>query len=340
MKKYNWGMVGTGWIAHEMADALNSVNGEIYAVADVNKAALEAFSKEKHIQRTFTNPDEMVNDPNVDVIYIATPHNFHYGYIMKALQAGKHVFAEKAITVNSQQLSNVKQLSEEKGLIVTEGLTLLHMPLYKKIRQLIQDGELGEIKLVQVNFGSLKDYDVRNRFFNKNLAGGALLDIGGYATAFARSFLKSQPVNVLTTVDYFETGVDEQSGIILKNLDDQLAVMALSMRAKQPKRGVISGTKGYIEIGNYPRATKAEITYTKDAHTETHDVLTAGDESLALQYEVRDMQRYIEQGHDDGEFALSFDVMNILTNVRNQWGMKYPFDQIKSEQEVADGVKS
>ncbi|MCO7175728.1 Gfo/Idh/MocA family protein [Sporolactobacillus kofuensis] len=326
MKKYNWGMVGTGWIAHEMADALNSVNGEIYAVADVNEAALKAFSEEKNVQHIFTNPDEMVNDPNVDIIYIATPHNFHYEYIMKALQAGKHVFAEKAITVNSQQLNKVKELANEKGLIVTEGLTLLHMPLYKKIKEMINSGKIGDVNLVQVNFGSLKDYDVKNRFFNKDLAGGALLDIGGYATAFARSFLKSQPVNVLSTVKYFETGVDEQSGIILKNLDDQLAVMALSMRAKQPKRGVISGTKGYIEISNYPRATKADITFTDDAHTESHEVVTAGDESLALQYEVQDMQRYIEQGHDEGEFALSCDIMNILTNVRNQWGMKYPFD--------------
>ncbi len=223
-------------------------------------------------------------------------------------------------------MNKVKELAAQKGLIVTEGLTLFHMPLYKRVKQLVQSGELGDVNLVQVNFGSLKDYDVRNRFFNKDLAGGALLDIGGYATAFVRSFLKAQPTNILTTVKYFETGVDEQSGIILKNLDDQLAVMSLSMRAKQPKRGVISGTNGYIEISNYPRATKAEITYTKDAHTESHEVLTAGDESLALQYEVQDMQRYIEQGHDDGEFALSVDIMDILTNVRNQWGMKYPFD--------------
>jgi len=327
MKTYNWGMIGTGWIAHEMADALNSVNGEIYAVADVNEAALKAFSEEKKIQRTFTNPDDLLKDPNVDIVYIATPHNFHYEYIMKALEAGKNVFAEKAITVNSRQLSNVRHLAAEKGLIVTEGLTLFHMPLYKKVKQVISDGKIGDVNLVQVNFGSLKDYDVKNRFFNKNLAGGALLDIGGYATAFARSFLKTQPVNVLTTVKYFETGVDEQSGILLKNLDDQIAVLSLSMRAKQPKRGVISGTKGYIEISNYPRATEAAITYTDDAHTESHEVITAGDASLALQYEVQDMQRYIEQGHDDGEFALSFDIMDILTNVRNQWGMKYPFDR-------------
>ncbi len=147
---------------------------------------------------------------------------------------------------------------------------------------MISDGKLGQIKLVQVNFGSLKDYDPNNRFFNKDLAGGALLDIGGYATAFARMFLSKQPESILTTVKFFETGVDEQSGIILKNTKDEMAVMALSMRAKQPKRGVISGTKGYIEISNYPRATEAQITYTASAHEERHETINAGSTSEAL----------------------------------------------------------
>lgn len=172
----------------------------------------------------------------------------------------------------------------------------------------------------------MKDYDPKNRFFNKQLAGGALLDIGGYATAFARTFLNSQPDVTLTTAKYFETGVDEQSGIILKNDDEQLAVMALSMRAKQPKRGVVSGTKGYVEIDNYPRATEAKITYTVDAHTQTTETISAGDDTKALQYEVADMQRYIDQGHDDGQLDRSHDVTHILNNVRNAWGMKYPFD--------------
>lgn len=326
MTKLNWGMIGTGWIAHEMADALNRVNGEIYAVADVNVEMLAKFAREKHIRRTFTDADAMISDPNIDVIYIATPHTFHYPYIKQALNAGKHVFAEKAITVNAKQFDEVQALAKAKGLILTEGLTLLHMPLYQKVQALIAAGKLGDIHMVQVNFGSLKDYDPQNRFFNKDLAGGALLDIGGYATAFARTFLKQQPNVSLTTVKYFPTGVDEQSGIILKTPDEQMAVMALSLRAKQPKRGVISGTKGYIEINDYPRATTAEITYTADAHTTTTETITAGNTADALVYEVQDMQRYVDQGHDDGQLALSHDVSHLMSDVRNQWGMTFPFD--------------
>ncbi len=326
MKKYNWGMIGTGWIAHEMADALNAVNGEIYAAADVNEEMLEKFAKEKHIKHTFTNPDEMIADPNIDIIYIATPHTFHYEYIKKALNANKHVFAEKAMTVNARQFDEVEKLAKEKGLILTEGFTLYHMPIYQKVLNLIKSGKLGKIKMIQVNFGSLKDYDPKNRFFNKDLAGGALLDIGGYATAFARTFLDEAPESILTTVKFFETGVDEQSGIILKNTQDQMVVMALSMRAKQPKRGVVSGTKGYVEINQYPRATTAEITYTASAHEETNETMTAGSSDDALKYEVQDMQRYIEQGHDDGQLQMSHDIAHILTSVRTSWGMKYPFD--------------
>lgn len=326
MKKYNWGIIGTGWIAHDMADALNDVNGEVYAAANYNKESLKQFAEEKHVKHTFTNPDEMITDPNIDIIYIATPHTFHYEYIKKALNAGKHVFCEKAITVNARQFDEVEKLAKEKGLILTEGFTLYHMPIYQKIKDLIADGKLGQIKMIQVNFGSLKDYDPENRFFNKDLAGGALLDIGGYATAFARTFLDEAPESILTTVKFFETGVDEQSGIILKNTKDQMAVMALSMRAKQPKRGVVSGTKGYVEINQYPRAVEADITYTASAHEESHEKIIAGNSDEALQYEVIDMQRYVEQGHDDGQLQMSHDIAHILTSVRTSWGIKYPFD--------------
>lgn len=257
--------------SHEMADALNAVNGQVYAVADVNEEMLKKFASEKHIKKTYSNPDDLIADPNVDIVYIATPHTFHYDYIKKALNANKHVFCEKAITVNARQFDEVEKLAQEKGLILTEGFTLYHMPIYQKVLNLIKDSKLGQIKMIQVNFGSLKDYDPKNRFFNKDLAGGALLDIGGYATAFARTFLDEAPESILTSVKFFETGVDEQSGIIMNNTKDQMVVMALSMRAKQPKRGVVSGTKGYVEINQYPRATEADITYTASAHEEKHE---------------------------------------------------------------------
>ena len=203
--------------------------------------------------------------------------------------SGKHVFCEKSITVNSRQLEECVAIAQEKGLVICDGMTLLHMPLYKELKKKIAEGAIGDMKMVQVNLGSCKEYDVKNRFFSKELAGGALLDIGVYATSFARYFMKSKPDVVLTTANYFETGVDETSEILLKNPDGEMAVMALTMRAKQPKRGVVAGEKGFIEIYDYPRAAKATITYTESGKTE---VIEAGESAKAPQYEVADMQDY------------------------------------------------
>lgn len=323
MKKLNWGILGTGLIAHEMGQALQAVNGEIYAICGTSLEKAEKYAQEFDVIHAYRNADEMLADSQVDIVYIATPHNSHYQWIKKSLESGKHVFCEKSITVNSRQLEECVAIAQEKGLVICDGTTLLHMPLYKKLNQIITNGAIGDVKMVQVNFGSCKEYDVTNRFFSKELAGGALLDIGVYATSFARYFMKSKPNVVLTTANYFETGVDESSGILLKNPDGELAVMALTMRAKQPKRGVIAGEKGFIEINDYPRAQKATITYTTDGHTE---VIEEGKSELALQYEVQDMQDYVRNQGGKENLQIVCDVMETLTIVRNQWGMVYPFE--------------
>ena len=323
MAKLNWGIIGTGWIAKEMGEALKKVNGEIYAVCASTLVSAQKFAKEFGVTKAYGSADEMIADDNVDIVYIATPHSLHYQMMKKALLAGKNVFSEKSVTVNSRQLEECVEIAEEKGLVICDGVTLLHMPLYKKLREMIDEGAIGAVKMVQVNFGSCKEYDVSSRFFSKELAGGALLDIGVYAASFARFFMDSAPNVILTTANYFETGVDETSGIIMKNPDDQMAVMALTMRAKQPKRGVIAGEKGYIEINDYPRAAEAVIIYTEDGRRET---VEAGVSDDALCYEVRDMQDYVQNGTGGNNLTIIRDVMAALTSVRNQWGMKYPFE--------------
>lgn len=321
--KLNWGIIGTGWIAHEMGEALNVVNGEIYAVCSSSLEEAKKYAKEFGVINTYENADELLADENVDIVYIATPHNLHYQFMLQAVKAGKHVFCEKSITVNSRQLEECVCIAKEKNLVICDGVTLLHMPLYKKLKQMVTDGVIGEVKMIQVNFGSCKEYDVKNRFFSKELAGGALLDIGVYTTSFARYFMKSKPNEVLTTANFFETGVDETSGILMKNPDGEMAVMALTMRAKQPKRGVVAGEKGFIEICDYPRAAKATITYTEDGHTE---VIEEGYSDKALQYEVMDMQDYVRNQSGNENLGIVCDVMETLTAIRNQWGMVYPFE--------------
>lgn len=141
--------------------------------------------------------------------------------------------------MNDTQLEEAVKLAAEKKLVICDGMTLYHMPIFKKLKEIVDSGKLGPVKMIQVNFGSCKEYDVTNRFFSKELAGGALLDIGVYATSFARFFMKSKPDTILTTANYFETGVDETSGIILRNPDGQMAVMALTMRASSLKEELL-----------------------------------------------------------------------------------------------------
>ena len=322
MKKYNWGIIGTGQIACSFAQSLLRVNNEIYGAYNRHVEKAQTFAQTYQVQHVYENLDDLLNDENINIIYVSTPHNAHYEMIIKALQAHKHVLCEKAITVNDRQLEEAVSIAKENNLILMEAMTIYHMPLYKQLRQIVESGKIGHVKMIQVNFGSCKEYDVHNRFFSKDLAGGALLDIGVYATAFARYFLQFCPNTLITTNQYFETGVDEQSGIIMKNQDGQMVVMALTMRAKQPKRGVVAGEDGYIEINDYPRASQATITYTVDGHQEH---IQAGDTSLGLDYEIIDMQNAVFEG---SEKTLTFtrDVMKLLTEIRTQWGMVYPFE--------------
>lgn len=323
MKKLNWAILGPGLIATEFAQALLNVHGEIYAVGSRTLEKAEAFAKKYQVQKAYGSYDELLADSNVDVVYISTPHCNHYEYIMKSLHQNKHVLCEKAITVSSSELKEITELAATKNLVVSEAMTIYHMPLYEKLKQVVQTGKLGTLKMVNVSFGSCKEYDVTNRFFSPDLAGGALLDIGTYALSFARFFLSAQPHEVLTTVKKFETGVDEQSGIILKNDADEMAVVTLTMRAKMPKRGVVAGDLGFITVDNFPRATRAMITYL-DGTTE---VVEAGVEAEALEYEILDMENYILNNGGDDVLQLSVDVMDIMTDVRNQWGIKYPFEK-------------
>lgn len=146
-----------------------------------------------------------------------------------------------------------------KRVVLAEAMTIFHMPLYRKLEELQQGGKLGPLRLIQMNFGSYKEYDMKNRFFNRNLAGGALLDIGVYALSFARWFLSSQPDQVLSQVRFAPTGVDEQAGILLMNPQQEMVTVSLSLHAKQPKRGMVAFDQGYLEVYEYPRADQAVL---------------------------------------------------------------------------------
>ena len=260
MQEITWAVLGTGVIANEMAAALKKKGKNIYAVGNRTYYKAVAFADKYGIEKVYEDYNDMFSDPEVDVIYITTPHNTHMGFMKKAIANGKHILVEKSITLNGSELDEVITLAKEKGVIIGEAMTIYHMPIYKKLREILDSGKLGKVNLITMNFGSFKEYDMNNRFFNKNLAGGAMLDIGVYALSFIRWFMDEKPTRLLSQVKPAPTGVDEQAGLLLMNEEGQMASVMLSLHSKQPKRGMVSCEKGYIEIMEYPRAWDATIT--------------------------------------------------------------------------------
>lgn len=322
--KYNWASLGTGVIANELAQALGALGGKLYSVANRTYDKGVAFAEKYGIEKVYEEIDQVFEDPEVDIIYISTPHNTHINYLRKALAAGKHVLCEKSITLNSEELAEAIQLAEENHVKLAEAMTIFHMPIYRKLSEIVESGKLGPLKVIQMNFGSYKEYDMTNRFFNRNLAGGALLDIGVYALSFVRWFMTSQPTEMVSQVKLAPTGVDEQAGILLTNAEGEMATVTLSLHAKQPKRGTIAYDKGYIELYEYPRGQKAVITYTEDGSQE---IIKAGETAKALQYEVLDMEAAFAGENDYTYLNYSRDVMDLMTQLRKDWGLTYPEEE-------------
>lgn len=323
-KEYRWATLGCGVIAHQLAQAMEKQGRKLYSVANRTREKAEAFAETYGIEKVYSRLEDVFEDDQVDVIYISTPHNTHLPYLLQALSHKKHVLCEKAITLNSQELEQAMGAARENGVVLAEAMTIFHMPLYRKLEELQQSGKLGPLRLIQMNFGSYKEYDMKNRFFNRNLAGGALLDIGVYALSFARWFLSSQPDQVLSQVRFAPTGVDEQAGILLMNPQQEMVTVSLSLHAKQPKRGMVAFDQGYLEVYEYPRADQAVITYTQDGHRQT---IQAGSTQDALVYEIQDMEHTIATGQDRMHLDYTKDVMELMTRIRRDWKMTYPEEE-------------
>ena len=317
-----WGVIGCGVIANQMAEALAAEGRHIDGVANRTHEKAVAFADKHGVARVYDAIDDLIATPDIDVLYLTTPHNTHITYLRKALAAGKHVLCEKSITLNSAELAEARELASAHGVQLMDACTILHMPLYKELQRRIDAGDFGRVNLIQENFGSYKEYDMKNRFFNPELAGGALLDIGVYSLTLARLFLKSQPHEALSMMNPAPTGTDETEGILLRNAEGQMVVLSLTMHSKQPKRAMISADKAYLEIMEYPRADRASIVWTE---TGVREELQVGNTAQALSYVLADMERaVVGDEYARAQLGTSVDVMELMTNLRADWNFKYP----------------
>ena len=318
-----WAVIGCGVIASQMAMSLALAGRHLYGVANRTREKAVSFAEKYGVDCVYDAVEDLYADQNVDAVYITTPHNTHIRYLRGALAAGKHVLCEKSITLNSAELDEARALADANGVVLMDATTILHMPLYRELLRRADAGEFGRMNLAQVSFGSYKEYgDLTNRFYNINLAGGALLDIGVYALSLMRLFMKSQPTEVVSIGNLASTGVDEAGGIVCRNAEGQLGVVSLTLHSKQPKRAVISFDRCYVEVMEYPRADTAKIVWTEDGRRET---VSAGAEGYALCYEMADLE---EAAAGDAEksalLGYASDVMELMTALRRDWGVTYP----------------
>lgn len=314
MKELNWGIMGTGGIANSFAESMNNLHS-IYGVASRSLDKAEDFKLRHNVKRAYGSYDEMLEDPDVDIVYIATVNSRHYINIMDCLNHNKHVLCEKAIWGNESDMKKACQLARDKKLFLGEAMTIYHMPLYRKLKKMVDEGAIGKVKLVQADFGIISKDDPGSRFFSMELGGGSMLDIGTYALSFVLYFLSGKPNEIKSVMNKYSTGVDESWGIILKDRECEIGNVNLSFRARLPKVGIVTGDRAYIMVSEYPRADKAQLVY-PDGKTET---IYEGDTKKAMEYEIADVENAIMTGdYESGYMDLTMDVVSVMDNLLGQ----------------------
>lgn len=315
MTNLQWGIVGLGGIAHSFAESFDQTTSTLTACASRTLEKAEKFAEQYDLPKAYGSYEELLADKDISIIYIAVPNRQHHQHIMQALEAGKHVLCEKAITMNLSELQSAIELAERKELVLAEAMTIFNMPLYKELHALMDTGRMGKLKMIQAPFGSYKEPDPTNRFFNPDLAGGALLDIGTYAVSFARWFMTEQPAVIASTMVPFSTGVDEQSVTILQNDKNELATVSLTFQAKMPKKGIVAFENGYLTIDEYPRADQAEIFF----NDGTRELIESGFSRNAMNYEIEHMVQMIQGEIPNKSLFFTKDVIDILDQMQQKW---------------------
>ena len=322
-----WGILGTGFIAGLQTSDLIGSGSSVHAVGSRNLASAAEFADRFHIPSSHGSYEDLVADPDVDVVYISTPHPFHYENALLALDAGKHVLIEKPFAMNAWQAGEIVALAESKGLVALEAMWTRYLPHMVRIRELIRSGALGEVRTVIADHNQNLPKDPSHRVNDPALGGGALLDLGIYPVSFAFDVFGA-PASIRAAASMTQTGVDRQTAMIFQYGDGQQAVLHCALDTAGPNQASIIGTEGRIEIQSVWYEPSAFTRYDADGNVvERFDVPVTG---RGMQYQAREMERLIG-AHAIANDVLpprqSIQVMEAMDDVRRQIGLAYDSDE-------------
>jgi len=319
-------ILGPGRIAHTVTPALVALPEiECYAVASRNMERAKAFAEEFGFAKAYGSYEEMLSDPEVQLVYITTPHSHHYEQILLCLEYGKNVICEKAFTVNAKQAKKVFETAKEKGLYVAEAIWTRYMPSRKMIQQIIDSGVIGKLNVVTANLSYKVDW--KERLVNPALAGGALLDVGIYGLNFALMHFGKEIERVESSVQMTPSGVDGMESITLFFKDGRMAVLNHSMYARSDRKGIFHGDKGYVVVENINNPNAINVYGYNDELLASYDV---PEQINGYEYEFMEAVRCIEAGKTESDSmpaAESIFVMELMDTLRKQWGLVYPMEK-------------
>lgn len=324
VQKLRWGILATGWIAELFVKDLQLTGHAVTAVGSRSQAGADRFAATFGIPRAHGSYDSLVADPEVDIIYIATPHPQHAAAARLALNAGKHILVEKAFTLNAAEAAEIVALAQSRGLVVLEAMWTRFLPHMVRLRQIIAEGRLGEIRSITADHRQKLPDDPKHRLNALELGGGALLDLGIYPISFAWDIL-GKPQNILAAATFRATGADAQVATILHYANGAMATTLSSSDSAGPNRASVVGTKGRVEIDRvWYCPTQLRVYDNDNTLLESFDGTVEG---RGMQFQAREVERLVAAGLTAGEIlppAQSVAIMETLDEIRRQIGLRYP----------------
>ena len=316
-------ILGAGRIAGIVAATLSAMDEfERYAVAARDIIRAQAFAKEHGFQKAYGSYAEMLRDPAIDLVYIATPHSHHYDHMMMCLKAGKNVLCEKSFTMNANQAKEAATYAKEQGLYLAEAMWTRYMPSRAMIDQILASGVIGKPHIMTANL-SYPNVG-HDRIARPELAGGALLDLGVYGLNFALMHFGDEIVRIETSAQMTDSGVDAMESITLHYRDGRMAVLTHSIYARSDRMGVFYGDKGYMVVKTINNPKTISVYDTADQLVAHYDV---PEQISGYEYEFLEAKRCIQEGKTESDstpLSHTVQIMELMDTLRARWGLVYP----------------
>ncbi len=322
--KIRWGILGTGSIAHQFAVGLTSLaDAELAAVGSRTQQAADQFGDEFNVSKRYASYDALATDSDVDAIYISTPHPFHKDNTLLCLQAGKAVLCEKPFAMNVREGEAMIAMAQTHGVFLMEAMWTRFLPALVTLRDLLAQNVIGEVRMLNADFGFRANIAPEHRLLNPDLGGGALLDVGVYPVSLA-SMIFGQPQRIVSLADLGSTGVDEQSAMLFGYGSGQLALLSSAIRTTTPHEALLSGTEGHIKLHSpWWRCSRLTLSVNGKADEQ----LDLAYEGNGYNYEAEEVGRCLRAGLTESAImphAETLSILHTMDEIRAQWNLKYP----------------